>query len=105
MPALSGTEEIDDSGRIYVGLEQKAALDAPDVHVIYLHYIEDLAPDFAENPVWNQLSFVQDGRIYAIGVPPPAPTINSWGDPQTQMQFVDKVVEVMTNSSSSSSNS
>jgi ferric hydroxamate transport system substrate-binding protein len=104
VPALSANEDTDQTGRIYIGLEQMAALDAPDLHVIYLYYGDDPGPALEDNPVWGQLSFVQEGRLHAIGIPAPASTINIWGGPLTAIQFVDKVVEVMTNSSSSSSN-
>jgi ABC-type Fe3+-hydroxamate transport system substrate-binding protein len=109
LPALPETAEVagfvvKDDGSIAVGLEQMAALDAQDVHVIYLPYGEDQVPMLKVNPVWGQLSYVLEGRLYSIGASPNEPIINIWGGPLSTMLFVDKVVEVMTNSSSSSGN-
>jgi ABC-type Fe3+-hydroxamate transport system substrate-binding protein len=85
-----------EGGRIAIGLEQLAELDAPDLHVIYIYYGQDPVPTLEDNPVWNNLSFVQDGRLYTVGTPPSEPAVDIWGGPQTTIQFVDKVVEVMT---------
>jgi iron complex transport system substrate-binding protein len=93
--ALPGGEFVE-GGRIAIGLEQLAELDAPDLHVIYIYYGQDPVPTLEGNPVWNNLSFVQDGRLYTVGTPPPEPAVDIWGGPQTTIQFVDKVVEVMT---------
>jgi ABC-type Fe3+-hydroxamate transport system substrate-binding protein len=95
--ALPG-EEFVEGGRIAIGLEQLAELDSPDLHVIYIYYGQDPVPTLEGNPVWDQLSFVRDGRIYTVGTPPPEPAVDIWGGPQTTIQFVDKVVEVMTSS-------
>lgn len=81
-----------------VGLEGLSTLDGPDVHFMYMPSGDDdaIANQWANNPVWNNLSFVKEGRIYNLG-----PYLYMYGGPQKDAEFADKVVEVLMNSSSS----
>jgi ferric hydroxamate transport system substrate-binding protein len=90
----------DIEGRADVGLEALAVQDGPDVHLIYMPTFGDpVTTVWQDNPVWNNLSFVMDGRVYSLGS-------NHYmnGSPQKNAEFADKVVEIMTNSSSSGNN-
>ena len=67
-------------GILDVGLEGLSTLDGDDVHLLHYRNIswedasslkdEDGIPDsFNDNPVWNQLSFVQGERVHYIDIP------------------------------------
>lgn len=68
---VSPPEEFQRFGSIDSSLEALATLDGPDVHFLYL-----LVPGedpftsseyWADNPVWNNLSFVEEGRVHSLG--------------------------------------
>lgn len=95
----SGSSDLQASGRgaVDTGLEALASLDGPDVHFIYFPTRGDpVTTVWQDNPVWNSLSFVQDGRVYAL----PSNMYLTSGPPK-DAEFVDAVVEVLTGDSSS----
>ena len=76
-----------------VGLEGLSTLDGPDVHFMYMPSGDDdaIADQWTDNPVWNNLSFVKEGRVYNLG-----PNLYMYGGPQKDAEFADEVVEVLT---------
>jgi ABC-type Fe3+-hydroxamate transport system substrate-binding protein len=75
-----------------VGLEGLAAMDGPDVHFIYMPTGEDpVTTVWQDNPVWNNLSFVKEGRIYSL-----ESNLYLFGGPQKDAEFVDRVVQALT---------
>lgn len=77
-----------------VGLEGLSTLDGPDVHFMYMPSGNDdaIADQWiGQNPVWNNLSFVQEGRVYKLD-----PYLYMYGGPQKDAEFADAVVEVLT---------
>ena len=70
--AVSLPDEFARYGYTEVSLETLAALDAPDVHFIYVTSAGAGDPitdpeHWKNHPVWTGLSFVQDGRVHHIG--------------------------------------
>lgn len=76
-----------------VGLEGLATLDGPDVHFMYMPSGDDdaIADQWIDkNPVWNNLSFVKEGRVHNLG-----PYLYMYGGPQKDAEFADRVVEIL----------
>jgi ABC-type Fe3+-hydroxamate transport system substrate-binding protein len=87
------TEEFQRYGNIDSSLEALATLDGPDVHFIYMQVPgEDplTDPDYwGENPVWKNLSFVKEGRVYALG------SINMFRGVLMLEKLADKAAEAL----------
>jgi ABC-type Fe3+-hydroxamate transport system substrate-binding protein len=83
------------TGRFEVDLEGLAALDGPDVHLLYTVLSpsgDDEAVEILEdNPVWNDLSFVKEGRVHNLGY------IDSSGPgPLKLPEFADRIADALT---------
>lgn len=89
--AVPMPEEFDRFGDVYPGLEGLTTLDGPYVHFIYFSSAtgNPFESYWKDNPVWNNLSFVKDGRLYHMGV------ANYNGGPMNRIEFADKVVELL----------
>jgi ABC-type Fe3+-hydroxamate transport system substrate-binding protein len=75
-----------------ISLEALSALDGSDVHLLYTSPkgTDTFVNHFTDNPVWNNLDFVRDGRVHNIG------NLYPWGGPMTDMELSDKVVQALT---------
>lgn len=95
--AVPAPEEFDRFGQIYPGLEGVTTLDGPDVHFIYFSSASGnpFESHWKNNPVWSNLSFVEDGRLYHMGV------ANYSGGPLNRIEFADKVVGLLLAGSNS----
>jgi ABC-type Fe3+-citrate transport system substrate-binding protein len=86
-------KEIEDWGELVIGLEGLAALDTPGAHLLIIESINfDAAMrNFEGNPVWNNLSFVKEGRVYTLGA------VDAVGaGPIKLPEFANKIVDKMT---------
>lgn len=92
-------EEFQRFGNMPVSLEALAALDDPGVHFLYLQVPgEDPltnASYWAENPVWKNLSFVKEGRVYPLG------SINMFRGIEMLERLSDEATEALTAAGSS----
>lgn len=83
--------EPDSFGFNTVGIE--ALTEVGDASFFYVVQEDDnvFANQWAENPVWTSLPFVQEGRTYSLGG-------GTWlfGGPQSAKHLVDKVVAALT---------
>lgn len=85
-------------GRHDVDLEGLTTLDGSDVHFLYFRNISfedtstssDPVPSmFRDNPVWNQLSFVQEGRIYPLDI------TYAWPGPLIATENANSIVDTL----------
>jgi ABC-type Fe3+-hydroxamate transport system substrate-binding protein len=93
--AVSSPEEFARYGHTEVSLEALAALDGPGVQFIYVTSPGggDPVTDpqyWKDHPVWNELSFVQDGRVHHIG------QVNMFRGPIELQKVADSTVEALT---------
>jgi ABC-type Fe3+-hydroxamate transport system substrate-binding protein len=88
-------KEFEDFGEIVVDLEGLAALDSLGAHLLIIEStaFDDAMSDFEDNPVWNNLSFVKEGRVHNLGA------VNAVGaGPIKLPEFADRIVDEMTTS-------
>jgi ABC-type Fe3+-hydroxamate transport system substrate-binding protein len=90
-------EEFDRFGSPTISLEVLSTLDDdPNTLLLYAQLPDnDPAPViFKDNPVWNNLSFVREGRTYNLG------EINMFAGPIQIEKFADAVAEALNSNSS-----
>lgn len=92
--AIPPPEEFLMFGNMDSSLEALAALDGPDVHFLYMQVPgEDPLTDpqyWGENPVWKNLSFVKDDRVYQLG------SINMFRGVLMLEKLADKATDELT---------
>lgn len=96
--AVSTPEEFARYGHTEVSLEALATLDGPDVHFIYVTSPGGGDPiadpeHLRDHPVWNNLSFVKEGRVYHIG------QINMFRGPMELEKVAESIIDALTSGS------
>jgi ABC-type Fe3+-citrate transport system substrate-binding protein len=86
-------KEIEDWGELRIGLEGLAALDTAGAHLLIIEStnFDAAMRSFEGNPVWNNLSFVKEGRVHNLGA------VDAVGaGPIKLPEFADKIADEMT---------